>query len=392
MNDTAGAWGRSGLAWLTGAPDGPPDFSRSGVLARAEAVAVGIGERLGVRVDAATTLSGRAALAGLRPRGRISAGGATRLLPTRDGWCALTLSRPDDVAAVPALLESDADTGDPWPAVADWAAVRSCSAVVGRGVLLDLPVAALGEATAEPPRVTVTGPRCPPRAVTGLLVADLSSMWAGPLCGGLLAAAGATVVKVENPSRPDGTRSGEPAFFDWINRGKLSCVVDFDDELLRALLDTADIVIEGSRPAALRRRGLGPEERTGTPGRVWLRLSGHGGSSRVAFGDDAAVAGGLVGRSAAGPVFCGDAIADPLTGLESLLAVADSLRRGGGEIVEVSMAAVAAGYAAVPAGVSDADCDATPPAPPPPGEPAAALGADTAAVVDLIARRRAVSC
>ena len=52
----------------------------------------------------------------------------------------------------------------------------------------------------------------------------------------------------------------------------------------------------------------------------------------------------------------------------------------------------AAGYAAVPAGVSDADCDATPPAPPPPGEPAAALGADTAAVVDLIARRRAVSC
>ncbi|HMZ15848.1 MAG TPA: CoA transferase, partial [Mycobacterium sp.] len=55
MNDTAGAWGRSGLAWLTGAPDGPPDFSRSGVLARAEAVAASIGERLGVRVEAATT-------------------------------------------------------------------------------------------------------------------------------------------------------------------------------------------------------------------------------------------------------------------------------------------------------------------------------------------------
>jgi crotonobetainyl-CoA:carnitine CoA-transferase CaiB-like acyl-CoA transferase len=92
--------------------------------------------------------------------------------------------------------------------------------------------------------------------VTGLLVADLSSMWAGPLCGGLLAAAGATVVKVENPSRPDGTRSGEPAFFDWINRGKLSCAVDFDDELLRALLDTADIVIEGSaRRAAPPRAG-----------------------------------------------------------------------------------------------------------------------------------------
>ena len=106
----------------------------------------------------------------------------------------------------------------------------------------------------------------PARAVTGLLVADLSSMWAGPLCGGLLAAAGATVVKVEHPSRPDGTRSGEPAFFDWINRGKLSCAVDFDDELLRALLDTADIVIEGSRPPRCTAAGWAPRNAPAHPG------------------------------------------------------------------------------------------------------------------------------
>ena len=80
----------------------------------------------------------------------------------------------------------------------------------GRGVprpLLDLPVARLGEsrprsAGASPPPVH---PR-EPRPVAGLLVADLSSMWAGPLCGQILAAAGATVVKVESPGRPDGTR------------------------------------------------------------------------------------------------------------------------------------------------------------------------------------------
>ena len=41
------------------------------------------------------------------PGGQVSAGGATRLLPGRDGWCALTLSRPDDIDAVPALVERD---------------------------------------------------------------------------------------------------------------------------------------------------------------------------------------------------------------------------------------------------------------------------------------------
>lgn len=47
-------------------------------------------------------------------------------------------------------------------------------------------------------------------------------MWAGPLCGQLLARAGATVVKVESPRRPDGTRAGNRAFFNWMNAQKLS--------------------------------------------------------------------------------------------------------------------------------------------------------------------------
>lgn len=391
----AAAWGRSGLAWLTGLPDGAHDFSRAGVLNRADAVAAAIAERLGVRVDAAVALAGRAGLAGSRRRGRISAGGATRLLPTRDGWCALTLSRADDIGAVPALVEIDADAGDAWRLVTTWAARLTAADVVERAALLDLPVAALGEAAAEPHRLTVLGRRATPRPMTDLLVADLSSMWAGPLCGQILAAAGATVVKVESLSRPDGTRAGEPAFFDWVNHGKLSCAIDFDDDrdVLRDLLSVADVVIEGSRPAALGRRGLGPADLAGPPGRVWLRVRGHSEpSSRVAFGDDAAVAGGLVGRSATGPVFCGDAVADPLTGLESALAVSDSLRRGGGEVIEVSMAAVAATYAALPSGPSHTGCEADPPQPPPPGAPAAALGADTAAVIDAIARRRSVSC
>jgi crotonobetainyl-CoA:carnitine CoA-transferase CaiB-like acyl-CoA transferase len=60
----------------------------------------------------------------------------------------------------------------------------------------------------------------------------------------------------------------------------------------------------------------------------------------VAFGDDAAVAGGLVAADGAGgPVFCADAVADPLTGL---YAAAAALAVEGGALVSVPMAGVAA--------------------------------------------------
>src|SRR3984893_569462 len=325
----AADWADSGLAYLTGPADGQPDFSRAAVLAEARRVAADIAQLLGVEIDAATILAGRAAILGLTRRGRVSAGGATRLLATADGWCAVALPRADDVATLPALLEADAVADDPWPALSDWAATRSTEAVVARGQLLDIAVAGRGEVCAEPPAVRRGRSGVGPRRVDGLLVADLSSLWAGPRCAGVLVRAGAVVVKVESRSRPDGTRSGEPAFFDWMNFGKLSYAVDFDDDALRQLLTAADIVIEGSRPAALRRRQLSADELPGRRGRIWLRIKGYRDQpQRAAFGDDAAVAGGLVGAAADGPVFCGDAIADPLSGLDAARAVCAALRRG----------------------------------------------------------------
>lgn len=388
-------WAGSGLAWLTGLSDGPPDHSRSHVLARADGVAAELTHLLGVPVDTATTLTGRAALLGLHRHGRVSAGGATHLMPTRDGWWALTLSRADDIAAVAALTEADSVPEDPWPVIAQWCADRRSDGVLDRATLLDLPAARLGETTPAAPTTRADGPRAAARSPEGLLVADLSSMWAGPLCGQLLAAAGATVVKVESPSRLDGTRSGDPAFYNWMNHRKLSYTVDFDrdDDRLRALLAAADVVIEGSRPGVLARRGVSPETLPGPDGRVWLRITGHGlRSHRVAFGDDAAVAGGLVGMSASGPVFCADAIADPLTGLEAALAVARSLRRGGGETIDVAMAGVAATYAAVPTGPSLSPIPAVPPRPPRRLPTAAPPGADNATVDAIVAQRNTIQC
>jgi crotonobetainyl-CoA:carnitine CoA-transferase CaiB-like acyl-CoA transferase len=217
-----------------------------------------------------------------------------------------------------------------------------------------------------------------------------AEMWAGPLCGRLLARSGAVVVKVESPGRPDGTRAGDRAFFDWMNSGKFSYAVDFDRDrkAVHNLLAVADVVLEGSRPAALHRRGLGPLDVSARPGRVWVRITGHGArANRVAFGDDAAVAGGLVGWDGDSPVFSGDAIADPLTGLEATAAVLGSLARGGAEVIEMSMAAVAAQYAAV-----GGPAVALHPVPPLVAAAAAELGADNSAVEQLVAERLCAPC
>ncbi|WP_174415238.1 CoA transferase, partial [Nocardia vinacea] len=189
----------------------------------------------------------------------------------------------------------------------------------------------------------------------GAVVVDLSSMWAGPLCAHLLGRAGARVVKVESTRRPDGARRGDPRFFDWLHGGHEQLAVDFHTpagrETLRELVSTADVVIEASRPRALAQLGLAPGDRVHRDGQVWLSLTGYGRAEpmRVAFGDDAAVAGGLVGWDGGEPVFCADAIADPLTGVCAALAVCCAVLGGGGQLIDLSMRSTAAAFASAPA-------------------------------------------
>ena len=173
-------WAGSGLAFLTGAPDGPPDFSCAAVLSEARRVAAEVTRLLGVDVDAATLLAGRAALLGLSRRGRISAGGATRLLATIDNWCAVALPRADDVTAVPALLRSDTEAADPWSALAAWAATQSAQDVVSRAQLLDIAAAVLAETAPGEPVIQRHGVPAQPRRPGELLVADLSSIMGRP--------------------------------------------------------------------------------------------------------------------------------------------------------------------------------------------------------------------
>ena len=138
------------------------------VLAEARRVADAFCQRTGVAVDAAELLCGRAGLLGLSPQGRISAGGATRLMRSDDGWCALTLSRQDDLDAIPALLESDAVGDDPWP-VGWWAPFGAADA--GLCLALCAAGAASGWAWAQGQvRTGRDGPRVR-RRVGGMLAA-----------------------------------------------------------------------------------------------------------------------------------------------------------------------------------------------------------------------------
>ena len=355
------AWARSGAMSLTGRVDGPPLGPPAGLVARLGALghelasaASAVGGQL--EVEPLELLGERAAIAGLHRRGAVSVGGATRLVEAADRWMAVSLARPDDVELVPAWLERERTSGDPWPAIVDVARERTAGELVARARLLGLPAAVLGEAAGRRPPVVRTslGAGRAATSLEGVVVVELGSLWAAPLCGSLLQLAGATVVKVESTRRPDGARRGPPAFFDLLNAGKHSVALDLSvpagAATLARVVAGADVVIEASRPRALEQLGVRAAEVVASGGpRVWLSITGHGregpAAGWVAFGDDAAVAGGLVAHDDRGPVFCADAAADPISGVTAAAEALQALATGGRWLLDLSLAAVAAAVA-----------------------------------------------
>ena len=409
---------------LTGWPDEPlfaPTEVTVAVLGLGRIIAA-LSRDLGheVDVDPLAMFGERAAIGGLVRRGQTSCGGSTRLLAVDDGWLAVALVRPEDVASLPAWLETDAgwthrrfDDADPgrweadeedWSLLARLVADRPRRDLVERGALLGLAVAELahpgpgGPATSAVP---CSGPIDPPPRIGDLVVADLSSLWAGPLCGHLLGLGGARVIKVESIERPDGARRGPAAFFDLLHGGHESVALDFGSvegrDSLRRVLAAADVVIEGSRPRALRHLGVIPEEiMTAGRTRVWVSLTGYGrsgmGADRIAFGDDAAVAGGLVARSGRGPCFCADAVADPATGLVAAAAALAALSSGRRWLLDIALSRVAGALAGSSPSMASAwrpvaarpDVRIAPPRSRPLGTRGPHLGEHTAAVLDRL--------
>ncbi|MGD9794768.1 MAG: CoA transferase, partial [Acidimicrobiia bacterium] len=147
--------------------------------------------------------------------------------------------------------------------------------------------------------------------------------------------------------------TGPPAIYSLLNAGKTMVSLDFsvpsDLDVLGRLLIEADVVIEASRPRALAQLGLTASALPATSDRVWVTITGHGSvgvdegtANRVGFGDDAAVAGGCVAWNTDGPVFCADAIADPLAGLAAAATTLAAMAEGGSWSLDVALSSVAA--------------------------------------------------
>jgi len=119
----------------------------------------------------------------------------------------------------------------------------------------------------------------PPLA--GIVVVDFSELLPGPFFTQNLAELGARVIKIERPPHGDNVRRMGPGVFEAVNRGKQSLLVDLKDEAqraeVRALIATADVVVESYRPGVMARLGLDADSlRAEFPRLVYVSLSGYG--------------------------------------------------------------------------------------------------------------------
>jgi len=148
--------------------------------------------------------------------------------------------------------------------------------------------------------------------LAGLKVLDLSIIVAGGTASSLLADFGAEVVKVERPGTGDPLRNWGPfangvsLWWKVHSRNKKSVTLNLGtpegQELLKQLAKEADVLIEGFRPGAMERWGLGPGDlQAVNPKLVMLRYSGFGQSGpykdRPGFGTIAECMSGFVGMT-----------------------------------------------------------------------------------------------
>ena len=96
----------------------------------------------------------------------------------------------------------------------------------------------------------------------GVRVIELAGLGPCPMCGMLLAELGADVLRIERVE-PSGLGFDLPPEADLLNRSRPAVAVDLKQaagiELVLALVERAEALIEGFRPGVMERLGLGPE-------------------------------------------------------------------------------------------------------------------------------------
>jgi len=205
------------------------------------------------------------------------------------------------------------------------------------------------------------------RPLSGIRVVGLEQYMAGPYCTMLLADAGAEVIKIERPGKGD-PRRGIPPFarredakkavgYMAYNRNKKSLALNVRDprgqEVLRKLVQQADVVVENLRPGAMDKLGLGFQGmRELNPRLVYAMISGFGRlpgyesayAQRPAFDIVAEAMSGvmdLIGFADRPPTFTLYGLADVYSGQVAAYGILQALfmreRTGAGQLVDVSL-------------------------------------------------------
>lgn len=199
--------------------------------------------------------------------------------------------------------------------------------------------------------------------LAGLKVIELARILAGPWIGQTLADLGADVIKVESPEGDDTRKWGPPfiddgaeksaAYFHACNRGKRSIAADFskadDQQMVRQLIASADVVIENFKVGGLQKYGLDYHSlKDDNPGLIYCSVTGFGQNGPYAHraGYDFMIQGmggimDLTGEPDGPPEKIGVAFADIFTGLYGVIAIQAALalrmRTGQGQFIDMAL-------------------------------------------------------
>ena len=185
----------------------------------------------------------------------------------------------------------------------------------------------------------------------GISVIELGGIGPAPFCGMLLADMGADVIRVDRPSEVEG---GLDDMRRVSGRSKKSIGIDLKSadgiDVLKRLLGTTDVLIEGFRPGVIERLGIGPDVCESINARLVIgRMTGWGQTGPYASmaGHDINYIGlagplGAIGRSGERPVpplnLVGDYGGGALYLIAGILAaLVERESSGRGQVVDVAM-------------------------------------------------------
>lgn len=192
--------------------------------------------------------------------------------------------------------------------------------------------------------------------LVGVKVIELAGLAPAPFAGMVLADLGADVVRIDRPTTgPTAPHTDRPVgVTDVLGRGRRAVAVDLKSDdgraLVMAMVEEADVLIEGFRPGVMERLGIGPTDcAERNPRLIFGRMTGYGqhGPMAMAAGHDIdyiALSGALhlVGDAGGRPIPPANLVGDfggggLLLAVGVLAALVERSRSGLGQVIDAAM-------------------------------------------------------